>query len=89
MRRWKDILDSLDTPGGHIFILVFLALWASVAGLIFAFGGLNEYAKGCGEFIKLTLIPTLFTVFRGKDKANGHGAGELTRATDKPDKKEE
>jgi hypothetical protein len=31
MKKWKEFLDTLNTPGGHVFILLFCS-----TGLLFA-----------------------------------------------------
>ncbi len=84
MNRWLTFLDSLNTPGGHIFIFLAMLMCTGITALVLALKG-SALAMGLGGFIAGTLIPALFTACRGTDKANGRPAGSLTRSTDPAD----
>jgi hypothetical protein len=61
----KEILDAIDTPGGHILILVGLGL----AGVTCIFFGHPDAGKPL-----LEALPIAFYAMRGQEKANGKGA---------------
>lgn len=62
MHTWKDFLDSLDCPGGHIVILVLLGL----VGVTLTACGLPDAGKPI-----LEALPIAFYAMRGTAKANG------------------
>lgn len=64
MHNFKEFLDAIDTPGGHIMIGVCLGL----LGVVVAMRGHTEVAKGLLEFLLLVAY-----AMRGTTKANGQG----------------
>lgn len=62
MYNWKAFLDSLDTPGGHIFILVML-VGASVAAL--------ASAVSAAEPLAAATFAALMVALRGQKRNNG------------------
>ena len=63
MYNWKAFLDSLDTPGGHIFILLML-VGASVAALANKVPAAEPLAVAAGT--------ALMVVLRGQKRNNGN-----------------
>ncbi len=62
MHTWKAFLDSLDTPGGHIFILVILVAALGVALTVGA---------SIAEAFMAAAFTALMVVLRGQKRNNG------------------
>ena len=63
MNSWKNFLDSLDTPGGHIFILLGL-VGASLAALAQEVAAAEPLAAAAGAALMFAL--------RGQRRNNGN-----------------
>ncbi len=74
---WKDFLDTVNTPGGHIVILL---------GIIVGCAGcqLHVYHPSAEKLLEAASA-ILFYAMRGDRSANGDAKPKLTRATDRPD----
>lgn len=66
MHSFKEFLDAIDTPGGHITVLVLLGL----AGTLCIAHGWVDAGKPL-----LEALPIAFYAMRGQGKANGKGSG--------------
>ena len=75
MHLFKNFLDALDCPGGHILLAILLGITG--VGVVF-FAELYELPKtasAAGQLLTFFSIATY--AMRGRDKANGKGEEKL------------
>jgi hypothetical protein len=72
---WKDFLDTLNTPGGHILILLCIIAGCAVAQL--------HVQHPSAEKLLEAASAILFYAMRGDRTANGDARTKLQRSTDK------
>jgi len=63
MSGWKDFLDSLDTSGGHIFLMFLLFL---LGVLVLSGLGIAE-----GRDVIVASVAGILTTLKGTRRANG------------------
>ena len=69
MSLWKELLDSLDTSGGHIFVL-------SVASMVLLFSGHFFQMETASQHTEL-FLGALLLALKGTGKANGKGDSDV------------
>jgi hypothetical protein len=72
---WKDFLDTLNTPGGHILILLGI-----IAGC--GFSQLHQQHPSAEKLLEAASA-ILFYAMRGDRSANGDAKPKMQRAGDK------
>ena len=69
MVRWRRFLESLETPGGKIFVLVLLIVFLLSVGALMAIT--NHPLASTGRTLLATAVGSLLGFLAGYVKANG------------------
>lgn len=69
MRVFKDFLDALDTPGGHILVAVILGIFGIGVTFVAEYYMFMETAKAAAMLTGFLSIAAY--AMRGQEKANG------------------
>ena len=69
MQRWRRFLESLETPGGKIFVLVLLIVFLLSVGLAMILT--NHPMRTTGRTMLATAVGSLLGFLAGYLKANG------------------
>lgn len=72
---WKDFLDTLNTPGGHILILLCVIGIFTSLGLHYHYDPAIVVSRDC--------MAVLLYAMRGDRSANGDAKPKMQRSTDK------